>query len=202
MTEENSIPQGGNDKNPEPDSSKTFSFTDIDLGLGDPDPKTAVIAEEEVRKTAANIDKLIPTDILKWLQGESEQPEEIRKLGDDITSKLNWFIVFVVLSQYSRIPQMFKYLAKAEAALYTDKDFEGEINVTTIYEKYTKVTGELEKVLEFARKFTLQNRDILKGSGVSEDDRQLLDKIKRLKTEEVTQIIAILEKSDGEKNVK
>ena len=154
-------------------------------------------AEEASKKIEGSFDveKIIPEEIFKWLHGETSQPEHIRKLGDDITSKLNWFIVFSILSQYARIPHLFRWLGKAEQKVF---DLAEDFNTADIedakilFDKYKKASTELESVLEFARKFTLQNRDVLKGHVVSSEDRSLLDKIKKLKPEEVEEVIELL----------
>jgi hypothetical protein len=145
---------------------------------------------------------IIPEELYSWLSGEGEMPQSLRQLGDDISSKMNWFIVVTVLKQYQRIPQLFDYITQAETQLYAENDFngdaEGNVDIDTIRDKYGKATAELEKVLEFARKFTLQNKEVLGGSQQSEQDKDLLDKIKRLNPSAVQKIISIIEKEDLE----
>ena len=147
---------------------------------------------KQVSANVAALETLIPQEILNWIKGEAEQPHEIRKLGDDIAAKLNWYIVYVVLAQYSRIPNLFNFLQKAEAHIYdSELEFkEGEnINIKDLQVKYAKAADETNNILEFARKFTLQNKDILAGSDLSPEDKMLLDRIRQLKPSQVSTVL-------------
>lgn len=168
----------------EPPSLSDISFSH--------NPQISIENEEVVRSNVADLEKLFPKDILAWIKGEGGQPDEIRKLGEDITSKLNWYIVYVILGMYSRIPTMFTFMQKAEAQIYdSESEFASgkSINVKELTVKYLNCASELNNVLEFARKFTLQNKDILAGSDLSDTDKILVDKIRQLKPEQVRMVL-------------
>ena len=143
--------------------------------------------------------KVVPPEIFEWLAGDKEMPAEIRKLGDTINQKLNWFLVHSILAQYTRIPRMFAYMQKAEEVIYDMKDFEGDnVDRDTVRKNYSRLTSDLESLLEFSRKFTVQNKDII-GVETNPEDQVLLEKIKAMSPEMISKILKIVEDSKDEK---
>ncbi len=157
--------------------------------------------KEKDKDNTEDLSNIIPEDLMKWLKGEGEYPVEIKKLGDDVVSKINWFITYVVLAQYQRLPQLFAYIQALETKRF---DAEALKDVTVLDEddikhKYKDATTELFKILEFSRMFTHQNKDLLTSGGISEDERRLLEKIKACEPETIAKVIEMIDTAEGDK---
>jgi len=140
--------------------------------------------------------KIIPPEIFEWLSGQRpETPPEIRKLGDDILTKLNWFIVHIILAQYSRIPKLYAYLQKAEQKIYNISEIDDK-SIKEIQFNYKEITSEVQELLEFARKFSVQNKEVLVGSELNPEDRALIDKIRQLPPSTIKKVLEIIEEAE------
>lgn len=149
-------------------------------------------------KGQLNVSDILSDELIDWLMGNGEKPKEIRKLGTDITEKMNWYIAFLIISQFKRVKPLFDYINKAEDRVFDSDELEDEYTSSKkIQEKYQNAVSELNTILESTRKFIVQNKDLF-GDNIDDMDRELLDKIKRTDTKTIKRIINLLE--EGEKN--
>lgn len=133
--------------------------------------------------------------IENWLSGRGEIPQDIRLLGEDVNKKMHNFLVFSILAQFQRIPALFEFVKQSEKQLYKSDEIES-MSVIELNDKYSRATTELDNVLEFSRKFLVQNKS--QGDVGNKEDLVLLDKIKSLSVEKVKSVIDLIEELEEE----
>lgn len=150
---------------------------------------------EGTEENKFDLSRFITDDVLKWLAGGVDQPESIRKMGDDLATKMNWFLALSVLSSYSRLPKLIAARKKLEDQLYSEESI-NDIMTSHIDDPAElaalndKVSKEIGGVLEFARKFIVQNKDYLTNDSTF-FDRSLYEKIKAMPTDMVRDYLTL-----------
>lgn len=124
----------------------------------------------------------VPKDVLEWVQGIKPIPEPIKALGDDVATKINWFMMFLMIGDFGRIPTLFNYMKNAEKKLFDLKDFNADppLSNDEIQKKYNRALESFNGLIEYSRKFLTQNSSLLKGGGLSEEDALLLEVLKKM----------------------
>ena len=136
---------------------------------------------DEEKVGILNLSHLLGKETLDWVRGDLEgKPQEIKQMGDDFAQKLNWYVASTILAQYSRLPTLFNTLEGVSKDLFaqvgTEKFKEDPENLVKVYNGLNREIGQ---VMEFARKFVVQNKDYLADNS-NFFDRTLFEKIKSL----------------------
>ena len=143
-----------------------------------------------IEMAAPTMPDAVSEDVFKWLRGEAPIPQEIAQFGEDVATKMSWFIAYTQLTMFARIPALMKYMTWAESQLFGTEP--GRIvNLTEIHERYKLCSVQLMKILEFSRKFAHQYKDSLK-SNATEEEKLLLSKLKALSPEAKKLLLAAL----------
>jgi hypothetical protein len=137
------------------------------------------------------LDSLIGESTIDWLTGEvGAKPLDIKKLGDDFAQKLNWYIGTVILTQYARIPVLLDSIKQVEAKIVADIPNLSEPK--ELVETYKMLSGDVSSIMEFARKFVVQNKEHL-SDNASFVDRQLFEKIKSMSVDEIRDYLTLFQ---------
>lgn len=127
-----------------------------------------------------NLAHLIGQQTLDWIRGDLEgKPVELKQLGDDFVQKMNWYIGCTILAQYARIPALFDTLNQVSGKLLNKNVVEMTTDVDELTKIYGGVSREITQVMEFARRYVTQNKDLLADNS-DFFDRSLFEKIKSL----------------------
>jgi len=136
---------------------------------------------------------MVPDEIQKWLLGETAAPDTIRSLGTEITSKMNWAIALVLINQFARLPNLLQCVREAEQRLYSDNDMDA-MTTEEIITRYKGALGASKEVLEFIRKFTIQNSELLSSiTPSSEDESAIFQMLRSAPVEKLRQIKKLLQ---------
>lgn len=120
-------------------------------------------------------------DMLKWMAGEQEaKPEELKKLGDDLANRMNWFLACSAVSMLESVPQLLKKKRSLEGKL--DFEVEGAVDRSDILILHRSISVELKEILEYSRRFIKENKDFLTDNS-DFFDRQLFEGIKAMSSE-------------------
>lgn len=140
-----------------------------------------------------NLAHLIGQQTLDWVRGDLEgKPQEIKQLGEDFAQKLNWYIGCTILAQYARVPSLFDVLNKVSEKLFAQNVVEIVNDPNDLMDLYNGTTKEIMNIMEFARKFVVQNKDYLADNS-NFFDRSLFEKIKSLPTELVRDYLTLFQ---------
>ena len=174
------------DGDPEP-FSKLPSLDDV---FADGVPQADI---DFMEQAAPHMKDVVPEEIFSWLRGESEIPKSIAQFGEDVASKFSWFIAYIQLSQLARLPTLVRFTAEAERRHFNPALLSDGLDTTAIGARYKECTTQLMKLLEFTRRFSQQNKEVLKSTA-TEEERLLLSKIKDLSPEAREKMMELLKK--------
>lgn len=155
----------------------------------------------EEGKSGVNQDKfktidlahLIGKETLSWVAGDLEgKPQELKQLGDDFAQKLNWYVGCTILAQYARIPSLFEALETVSKKIFNPITLESTTDVEDLTRLYNGISKEITQVMEFARRFVVQNKDFLADNS-NFFDRSLFEKIKSLPTDTVRDYLTLFQ---------
>jgi hypothetical protein len=140
-----------------------------------------------------NLAHLIGEQSLAWVRGDLEgKPVGIKQLGDDFTQKLNWYVGCTILAQYARIPALFDALGTVSETLFNNVTLAEETDPVKLMEYYKNIQKEIMQIMEFARKFVIQNKDMLADNS-SFYDRSLFEKIKSMPMDQVRDYLTLFQ---------
>jgi len=125
--------------------------------------------------------ELAGAGMMKWLVGEMDtRPEEIKKLGDDLATKMNWYLAMSAISMLEGVPYLLRKKRLLEKALGPDIDIASDPNEILKYHR--SVSVELKEIMEYARRFIKENKDFLTDNS-DFFDRKLFEEIKSMGSE-------------------
>jgi hypothetical protein len=140
-----------------------------------------------------NLAHLIGKETLNWVRGDLEgKPTEIKQLGEDFAQKLNWYVGCTILAQYARVPALFDVLNTVGDKLFAANIVDAVTDPNDLVNMYTSMTKEIMGIMEFARKFVVQNKDYLADNS-NFFDRSLFEKIKSLPTDMVKDYLTLFQ---------
>lgn len=140
--------------------------------------------EKEEEMSALDFTGVFSPEVMQWLAGGGEKPQDIRKL-DDVFPKLNMFLVLNQLKQFQRLPNLYAVQQRLEEKLYSKDSIDALITKDEgIISTYNDVKREIKNIAEQSRRFIVQNKDISQNDD-SLLDRALYEKIRSMSAEQL-----------------
>lgn len=155
------------------------------MGLPDADDLEEIQADLEKSKDAYNG---LPKDVVAWLKGEqAEVPASIDKVSDQLERKINMSMALLVVNRLTSMNTMIKYQASVEASLLEDADADIPFSVRMGY--YQQFNKNISSFMDFARKFTQQNSEVLEKEQPVDELADLLRNVEPSLLRKLTEII-------------
>lgn len=143
------------------------------------DKKDEEVEDEEIPGTG--LMSLINQNMLNWMAGTQDvKPDELKKLGDDLANRMNWFLAASAVSMLEGVPLLLKKKRLLEKKL--EPEVNSALDGKDIMALHKSISGELKEILEYTRKFIKENKDFLTDNS-DFFDRQLFEGIKAMPTE-------------------
>lgn len=143
---------------------------------------------------------VIPQNLKNWLKGiQPNIPPEISKMMGTFVEKINWTVAFLIVQNVGRISHLIGAIREMEEIILNPEELKsaGTINDLPLEPKeilsvYKQANSSLIALLEFVRKFTGQQGDLL-SAGMGEAD-ELAHVLRELSPEVLQEIRGIIEK--------
>jgi len=134
----------------------------------------------------------IPTVVTEWLQGShSTAPDEVRDLMNNVTEKMNCFVALVISKRLTKVDTLVTFIEKCEESMYKLELIEDLALVDDDYDKIKKLhshaNARLTELLEFTRKFTLQNKEFL-FSPTNELEGEIAGMLRSMNVDQLTEM--------------
>lgn len=175
------------------DKSGEFNFEDNGQPIEQKKEGTPPDPDKKSGRSTINLAHLIGKETLNWIKGDMEgKPQEIKQLGEDFAQKLNWYIGCTILAQYARIPSLFEALETVSEKLFENDTLQNVTDTEELVDYYNSLSKEIMQVMEFARRFVVQNKDYLVDNS-NFFDRSLFEKIKSLPIDAVKDYLTLFQ---------
>lgn len=134
----------------------------------------------------------IPKEITLWLKGVLPSPPEgVKGALKDVNEKLQWVLVWNVVKQLSRVSSNTEVIDKIEKLLVKDEYLDDYSN-RELMQLHKQMVSNNMSVLDYARKFLLQNQDMLTRLDNPTDN--LLTLLRKMDGESIAILKSIIEK--------
>lgn len=103
-----------------------------------------------------------PEEMLSWLMGSKKAaPTMVSEMMSDVSNKMAMYLAYTIVKRLSRLDKVFTYINKIEDRLFDPKRDLSKVPEVELRKDYTDLSKMAESFMEYARKFAIQNRDLV-----------------------------------------